>query len=235
MELSGVTCGHLEPSAIIWDHLEPSGAIWGHMEPSEAIWCHLKPSGAIWGHLEPSGAIAHLQLFTFKGERGRGRAQRGPKTTHSGRARIWILQAALPAFLGCSVLPRSFVHMPVLAIDFALALALVLALDVAVAHVSCLFLVSLLRLCSSICFFFHCAFRSIADQVYWFLGGPFTWRLASLCSVYTALGPQPYARASLAPFVRQRVPQKSILGAKKRRQSAQHVDFLKTSKVNLEW
>ena len=57
------------------------------------------------------------------------------------------------SFFGSSVLPRSFAHIPVLAIDFALALALVLALDFAVAHVSCLFLVSLLRFCSSIRFF----------------------------------------------------------------------------------
>ena len=48
----------------------------------------------------------------------------------------------MPAFLGSSVLPRSFAHIHVLAIDFALALALALALDFAVAHVSCLFLVS---------------------------------------------------------------------------------------------
>ena len=50
-----------------------------------------------------------------------------------------------------NVLPRSFAHVPVLAIDFALALAL--ALDFAVAHVSRSFLSSLLRFSSSICFF----------------------------------------------------------------------------------
>ena len=57
------------------------------------------------------------------------------------------------SFFGSSVLPRSFAHIPVLAIDFALALALALALDFAVAHVSCSFLSSLLRFSSSICFF----------------------------------------------------------------------------------
>ena len=56
-------------------------------------------------------------------------------------------------FFGSSVLPRSFAHIPVLAIDFALALVLVLALDLAVAYGPCLFLVSLSRLCSSISFF----------------------------------------------------------------------------------
>ena len=86
MEPSGATCGHLEPSATVWGYLEPSEAISGHLKP------HLRSSGAIWSH-------SASPAFPFKGERGRGRAQRGPKTTHSGRARIWTLQAALPAFL----------------------------------------------------------------------------------------------------------------------------------------
>ena len=55
------------------------------------------------------------------------------------------------SFFGSIVLPRRFAHIPALAIDFALALAL--ALDFPVAHVSCLFLVSVLRFCSSLCFF----------------------------------------------------------------------------------
>ena len=48
----------------------------------------------------------------------------------------------LASFFGSNALPRSFAHVPVLAIDFALALALALALDFAVAHVSCSFLSS---------------------------------------------------------------------------------------------
>ena len=163
MELSGATCGHLEPSAIIWDHLEPSGAIWGHLEPSEAIWCHLKPSGAIWGHLEPSGAKAHLQLFTFKGERGRGRAQRGPKTTHSGRAWVWTLQAALPAFL----VPAFYQE--ALRTYLSLPLTLLLRLRLLLILLLLMFLARFLVLCCispAPLFFFHCAFRSIADQVY---------------------------------------------------------------------
>ena len=167
----------MEPSEVIWSHLEPPAAILSHLQPSGAIWSHLKPSEAVWGHLKPhlrsSGAIwshSASPAFPFKGERGRGRAQRGPKTTHSGRARIWTLQAALPAFLVPAFYQEAL--RTYLSLRFALALALAPDLDFAVAHVSCLFLSSLLRFCSSICFLSHCAFRSIADQVYWYCPQP---------------------------------------------------------------
>ena len=106
MELSGAIWGQLGPSEAIGSHLGPPAAICSHLQPSRVIWSHLEASEAIWGHLKPhlrsSGAIwshSASPAFPFKGERGRGRAQRGPKTTHSGRARIWTLQAGLPAFL----------------------------------------------------------------------------------------------------------------------------------------
>ena len=90
------------------------------------------------------------------------------------------------SFFGSIVLPRRFAHIPALAIDFALALAL--ALDFPAAHVSCLFLVSVLRFCSSLGFFPTVLSGPLLIRFIGSWGARFAWRLACLCRVYTALG-----------------------------------------------
>ena len=139
------------------------------------------------------------------------------------------------SFFGSSVLPRSFAHIPVLAIDFALAIAIALALDFAVAHVSCSFLSSLLRFSSSICFFPTVLSGPLLIR---FIGswGPRFHGVWRVCVAFTRRLAHSRTQERLWPHLcGNGCPKRSFWVPKSDQKVQKRRTFGKTSEVDLDW